>query len=242
MIRIGLFHGVPRVRTLYAAVLRGRGYAVMTGPLPTDVPLRGSPDCDLLVIQVPDGPAGLARLEPLQTATPTVCIDDDADPARDRWLAAHGFHQVLHGPIRLRDLVEAIEDGLDARRPAPPRWTADQTVARVARDSRDDGGRLLDTRGTAPQVGRHLLLEAGDIQVAVHCFPRDARLRLIGTVVGVEEPVLARVELAHGDGIDRTRTDEAGRFEFTAVGTGAARLRVDGRGWALDAPVELVLP
>jgi CheY-like chemotaxis protein len=238
MIRIGLFHEVPRVRALYEAVLRGRGYAVVAGTLPTAMPLRGWQDCDLLVTHVPDGPAGLARLEALAPTIPTVCIDDDADPGRDRWLASHGFDRVLHGPIRLRDLVEAIEDALDDRH--PPRWTADQTMARLVRDSRDDTTRMLDARGAAPTAGRHLLLEAADIRVTIHCFPRADRLRVIGTVIGIGEPVLARVELEHGDAIARTRTDEGGRFELGDVTPGDARLRIDGRGWAVDAALELV--
>jgi hypothetical protein len=226
------------VRELYAAVLRGRGYAVVTGSLPTSLPGRGWQDCDLLVIQVPDGPAGLARIAALQDTVPTVCIDDDPDPSRDRWLASRGFDRVLHGPIRLRDLVEVIEAALGDRHPL--RWTAHQTVTRIVHDSRDDQRQPLDTRGATPRAGRYLLLEAADIQVAVHCFPRDARLRVIGTVIGIDEPVLARVELEHDDAIGRTRTDESGRFEFRGIVPGEARLRIDGRGWAVDAALDLV--
>jgi DNA-binding response OmpR family regulator len=238
MIRIGLFHEVPRVRALYEAVLRGRGYAVVTGPLSSAAPRSALQGYDLLVVHVPDGPSGLERLAALQDTITTVCIDDDADPARDRWLTDHGFDRVLHGPILLRDLVEAIEAVLDDRR--PPRRTADQATARIVHDSRQERDRLLDTRGTAPARGRHLLLEAGELQVTLHCFPRDTRLRLLGTVTGIEEPILARVELDDGARIRRTRTDEVGRFEFTDVTPGDARLRIDGRGWAIDIPVELV--
>lgn len=245
MIRIGLLHEVPRVRALYEAVLVGRGHAVVVGSLmdPTAIAIptsgRDWHDCDLLVVHVPDGQQGLDRLAALHSTVPVVCIDDDTDPARERWLAAHGFEQVLHGPIRLRDLVEAIEVAITKLQ--APRWTADQTVARVVHDSRERAGRSLDKRGHAPRAGRHLLLEADALQVAIHLFPRDTRLRLVGTVAGTDEPVLARVGLAHGSAIGRTRTDVAGRFEFGDVVPGPARLRVDGRGWAIDAAVALAI-
>jgi DNA-binding response OmpR family regulator len=239
--RVGLVHDDVRVRDLYRTILEARGYGVLAttcARAARDPDLHG---CDLLVAQVRDGPAGLVQVAPLLThdGPGVVCVDDDPDPRRDRRLAAMGAAAVLHAPVSLRSVVDAVDAHSSAAESSQP----DATVrsARVLRDSaRPDPVRQV--RGVADRRGRHLLLVSDDLEVALHCFPRARGLRVAGNVMGASEPVLAGVALSHPDGVLETRTDPLGRFELEEVPPGRLALDIHGRGWSLQADIDLGSP
>jgi DNA-binding response OmpR family regulator len=238
VMRVGLLHDDVRIRDLYRTILEARGYGVLAttcARAARDPELHG---CDLLVVQVRDGPAGLAQIAPLfaHDGPGVVCVDDDPDPRRDRRLGAMGAVAVLHAPVSLRSVVDAV----DAHSPAEERPQQDATVhsARVLRDSaRRDPVRQV--RGVTDRRGRHLLLVSDDLEVALHCFPRSRGLRVAGNVMGAREPVLAGVALSHRDGILETWTDPLGRFELDGVPPGPVALDIRGRGWSLQADIDL---
>jgi DNA-binding response OmpR family regulator len=236
--RVAVLHQDDRVRELYRTVLQSRGHGVLatTVDMGVDDPdIRG---CDLVVVQASDGEGGLRRLTPLLTELtgPIVCMDDDPDPTRDRWFASAGVVTVLHGPVSLRRLVDTVETHLPAARGSGS--TGAVRNAQVQHDSARPTLRV-DARGAIDRRGRHLLLAAEDLEVALHCFPRSRGLRVRGKVIGAPHPVLARVALVHPDGLIETRTDALGRFDLEPVTPGSSTLDISGRDWSLQAAVDL---
>jgi hypothetical protein len=238
MTSVALLHQDARIRELYQTVLQARGHGVVTATVVDGVHDPAIRRCELIVAQAADGQQGLNRLRPLlvEPLGALVCLDDDPDPFRDRWFTAMGFVAVLHGPVSLRCLVDAV----DAHVPDEP-GRAQRGAVRSARLRRDSSQpeRRSDFRGTVDRRGRHLLLASDDLEVALHCFPRQGSLRVRGRVVGASHPVLAEVVLSHPEATMETRTDAVGRFEFEPVTPGLSALEIRGRGWSLHANVEL---
>lgn len=236
MSRVAVVHEQAQVRELYTAVLAGRGHGVLD--LPTTA-AAGSDlhACDVVVIHVPDGPAGLGQvLRVLEHtgASTTVAIDDD-EPDRTRALEAAGVDEVLVGPVTLRALVETVDRHLQPR----ARRTGGELLL-VQHDSAAATTRP-GVRGTADRRGRHILLSAGSIDVAVHVFDRERGLRLRGDIAGAPEPVLAHVRLDQPTGRWATRTDASGTFELLAVAPGPTDLTVEGRGWSVAGHLDVGL-
>lgn len=237
MSTIGLLHRDRRIRALYQALLEGRGYGVVAR-----VPAGWTSDlavgCDLLVVHVGDGTPGLlAAFEVLQDAeVPVLAIDDDPEPARRRALRVRGAARVLDGPVRLRDLVDAVTEliGTTGSSQEPP---AEGSLC-VLRDSARHRP-LQDVRGDHRGAGHHLALAGDGLDVSVHSFRRGRALRVVGTITGPPEPVLARVRMDHASGTATARTDAQGRFVLTEIAPGPVRLRIEGRGCALTADVEV---
>jgi hypothetical protein len=235
MTTIGLLHRDRRIRALYVAVLEGRGYAVVVRE-PSEWRSAAAAGCDVLVVHVGDGTPGLlAALEVVGGSdAAVVAIDDDPEPARRRALRVRGATRVLDGPVRLRDLVDAVEElaGASTPRDDPP----DQGSLRVLRDSAHPRF-VPDVRGSQRRPGHHLVLAGDGLDVSLHSFRRGPGLRVVGTITGPEEPVLARVRMEHAAGTASARTDAHGRFVLTEVAPGPVRLRIEGRCCALTADV-----
>lgn len=237
MTTIGLLHRDRRVRDLYQALLEGRGYGVVARE-PAGWTSEMAVGCDLLVVHVGDGTPGLlAALEVLRRAeVPVLTIDDDPEPSRHRALRVRGAERVLDGPVRLRDLVDAVTElvAIPAASQEPPV----EGRMRVLRDSSDHRP-LQDVRGDRRGTGHHLALAGDRLDVSVHSFRRGRALRVVGTITGPPEPVLARVRIDHASGTSTARTDPQGRFVLTEVTPGPVRLRIEGRSCALTADVEV---
>ena len=237
MTTIGLLHRDRRVRELYQALLQGRGYGVVAREA-----AEWTPDvvagCDVLVVHVEDGAPGLlAALEVLRDAEVAVlAIDDDPEPARRRALQARGVARVLDGPVRLRDLIDAVT-GLVGT-PAPHQQPPAEGSLRVLGDSARHRP-LQDVRGDQRGPGHHLALAGDGLDVSVHSFRRGRALRVVGTITGPPEPVLARVRMDHASGTATARTDPHGRFVLTEVAPGPVRLQIEGRCCSLTADVEV---
>lgn len=237
MTTIGLLHRDRRVRDLYQALLEGRGYGVVARE-PAEWTSDAAVGCDVLVVHVGDGTSGLlAAIEVLRDADVAVlAIDDDPEPARHRALRARGATRVLDGPVRLRDLVDAVTElvGTPGTSEEPPA----EGSLRVLRDSARH--RLLqDVRGDQRGPGHHLALAGDGLELGLHSFRRGPALRVVGTITGPPEPVLARVRMDHASGTATARTDTHGRFVLTEVAPGPVRLRIEGRCCALTADVEV---
>lgn len=237
MTRVCLLHRDRRIRELYAAVLAGRGYGVVACA-PSEWTSDLTAGCEVLVVHVGDGTPGLlAAIEVLRAADAAVlAIDDDPELARDRALLEQGAVRVLAGPVRLRDLVDAVESimGMSSRHEG---LTAHRSL-HVLRDSARHG-LLPDVRGEQRRPGHHLVLTGDGLDISLHSFPRGQQLRVVGTVTGPEEPVLAQVRLDHASGTASTRSDPQGRFILIGVAPGAARLLVEARSCMVTAEVEV---
>lgn len=237
MTTIGVLHRDRRIRGLYQTLLEGRGYGVVAGA-PAGWPSQAAAGCDLLVLHIGDGASGLAAAVEVLRATevPVLAIDDDPDPARHRALRVRGAARVLDGPVRLRDLVDVVTElvGTSASTEASPAVGR----LRVLRDSAQQR-QLQDVRGDHRGGGHHLVLAGDGLDISLHSYRRGRALRVVGTVTGPAEPVLVRVRMEHASGTATTRTDAQGRFVLTEVAPGLVRLRIEGRGCALTADVEV---
>jgi hypothetical protein len=237
MTTVGLLHRDRRIRALYQTLLEGRGYGVVARA-PADRTPETAVGCDLLVLHVGDGASGLlAAIEVLRSAEAAVlAIDDDPEPARHRALRGRGAARVLDGPVRLRDLVDAVTELVGT--PGANEDLPDAGSLRVLRDSARHRP-LQDVRGDHRGAGHHLALAGAGLDVSVHSYRRGPALRVVGTVTGPSEPVLARVRMDHASGTATARTDAQGRFVLTEVAPGPVRLRIECRSCALTADVEV---
>jgi hypothetical protein len=237
MTTIGLLHRDRRVRALYQALLEGRGYGVVARE-PATWTSEAAVRCDVLVVHVGDGTAGLrAAIDVLRDAEkPVLAIDDDPEPARRRALRIRGAARILDGPVRLRDLVDAVTElvGTPAARQEPHAGGS----LRVLRDSARQP-LLQDVRGDQRGSGHHLALAGDGLDLSLHSFRRGRALRVVGTITGPPEPVVARVRMDHASGTAIARTDTQGRFVLKEVAPGPVRLRIEGDGCALTADVEV---
>jgi hypothetical protein len=237
MSTVGLLHRDRRVRALYQALLEGRGYGVVARE-PAGWTSAAAVGCDLLVVHVGDGPPGLlAAIEVLRDAEVAVlAIDDDPEPARHRALRVRGAARILDGPVRLRDLVDAVTELVGT--PETSQGSPAEGSLSVLRDSARNRP-LQDVRGDHRGAGHHLALAGDGLAVSVHSFRRGRALRVVGTITGPSEPVLARVRMDHPSGTASTRTDAQGRFVLTEVAPGPVRLWIEGRGCSLTADIEV---
>lgn len=237
MTTIGLLHRDRRVRELYQALLEGRGYGVVART-PAEWTSEAAVGCDVLVVHVADGTPGLlAAIEVLRDADVAVlAIDDDPEPARRRALRVRGAARVLEGPVRLRDLVDAVTELVGTSETSQEPLT--EGSLRVLRDSSRHQP-LQDVRGDLRGAGHHLALAGDGLDVSLHSFRRGRTLRVVGTITGPPEPVLARVRMDHASGTATARTGTQGRFVLTEVAPGPVRLRIEGRCCALTADVEV---